>query len=106
MMRVDTIDERLSLFRQMAEHSGLDADALSGVGEDEVLAAAQRCLGCRVGEECRAWLEEVPGNQPPAGFCRNVSRFQIWVEREISDEIHQLDTLIEAAERHPAPMEG
>lgn len=78
-MRVDTIDERLCLFRAMTDHAGVDLAALSPQRQDDLRAAAQRCLGCRVGDECRAWLGDVEGAAPPPGFCRNADAFGEWV---------------------------
>ncbi len=98
-MRVDTIDERLQLFRRMMEHAGLDPDDLPTASEAAVRAAAQRCLGCRAGEECHAWLDDVPDTQPLPGFCRNVSQFQDWVEQEIARDLAALSERIDAASR-------
>ena len=95
-MRVDTIDERLCLFREMTDHAGVDLDALAGLRADELRAAAQRCLGCRVGEECRAWLEDVDLAAPPPGFCRNVEVFGEWVE-SVLDPAPAPDRRAEAA---------
>ncbi|QIB32302.1 DUF6455 family protein [Ancylobacter pratisalsi] len=85
-MRVDTIDERLALFRQMMERAGLDPESTT-ISEEALMAAAQRCLGCRVGEECRTWLRDVPDHHPPAGFCRNVETFAAWVEQQVSEDL-------------------
>lgn len=95
-MRVDTIDERLQLFRTMMEHAGLTPDS-AVVTEGELRAAAQRCLGCRVAEECRSWLHDVPEDNPPPGFCRNVQQFGQWVEQEIAHDLDALGERIEMA---------
>ncbi|HEY9214295.1 MAG TPA: DUF6455 family protein [Ancylobacter sp.] len=86
-MRIDTIDERLGLFRNMLDHAGIDPLDPAAVLEAELRTAAQRCLGCRVAEECRDWLRDVPEDSPPPGFCRNAERFQGWVENEIPETV-------------------
>lgn len=77
-MRTDTIDERLALFREMAEHAGVDLAALAAEHPQEVRAAAQRCLGCRDAPECRHWFETREEATPLPGFCRNADRFGEW----------------------------
>lgn len=86
-MRVDTIEERLSLFRDMTDHAGVDLLAMATRRSDDLRAAAQRCLGCRVGEECRTWLGAVEVQAPPPGFCRNAEEFGEWaVELSAAEE--------------------
>ncbi|MBB3771164.1 hypothetical protein FHS55_001763 [Angulomicrobium tetraedrale] len=92
-MRVDTIDERLALFRHMMEHAGLTPEEPS-LAADELAAAAQRCLGCRVAGECRSWLGDVPPEQPLPGFCRNAEPFRDWVCRQVAAEVAYLDDSI------------
>lgn len=94
-MHIDTIDERLALFRRMMEQASLDPDNPATAPEGELRAAAQRCLGCRVGEECREWLESVPDTEPLPGFCRNVAQFQQWVAQEIARDLAGLSRRIE-----------
>lgn len=89
-MRVDTIDERLALFRRMMAHAGLTPEEPSLAGE-ELAAAAQRCLGCRVSDECRSWLGDVPEEQPVPGFCRNAEPFRDWVSRQVATQLAYLD---------------
>lgn len=86
-MDVDTIDERLALFRAMAGHAGVDLAALSADVPQEVRAAAQRCLGCRDSEECHRWFaaQATTSDDAPApvpGFCRNAAQFSLWTETE------------------------
>lgn len=83
-MRIDTIDERLALFRRMADHMGLADLDPAAIPAGALRAAAERCLGCRDGAECRDWLAQVPENEPPPGFCRNAETFQDWVQAEIA----------------------
>lgn len=96
-MRVDTIDERLALFRHMMEHATLTPEEPS-LAADELAAAAQRCLGCRVADECRTWLSEVPAEQPLPGFCRNAEHFRDWVCRQVVTELAFLDASIRRLE--------
>ncbi|WP_425104233.1 DUF6455 family protein [Ancylobacter sp.] len=77
-MDVDTIDERLALFRAMADHAGVDLAALSAAVPQEVRAAAQRCLGCRDSEECHRWFETQEETAPVPSFCRNAGQFNLW----------------------------
>ncbi len=85
-MRVDTIDERLSLFRAMMEQAGIDPE--TGVVEAAQLrAAAQRCLGCRVADECHRWMSERTPEDPVPGFCRNEPTFTLWAEETIAREL-------------------
>lgn len=84
-MDVDTIDERLALFRAMADHAGVNLAALSAEVPQEVRAAAQRCLGCRDSEECHRWFEKQSeviecSSKPVPGFCRNAEQFNLWTE--------------------------
>lgn len=74
-MHTDTIDERLTLFQLMAKHAGVDITKLP---DDELRAAAQRCLGCREGEACRHWLKEVEIDAPLPDYCRNADQFAEW----------------------------
>ncbi len=77
-MQVDTIDERLALFRAMMEHAGLSPD--SGIVSDEELrAAAQRCLGCRAAEECHHWMPTIPPpTRCPASAATRVTSRSGW----------------------------
>ena len=81
-MEVDTIDERLALFRAMADHAGVDLAALAATVPQEVRAAAQRCLGCRDSEACHHWFAEQAqapdADAPVPGFCRNAAQFEGW----------------------------
>lgn len=89
-MQVDTIDERLALFRAMMEHAGLSPD--SGIVSDEELrAAAQRCLGCRAAEECHHWMADKSPADPVPGFCRNEDHFAQWVAETIARETAALE---------------
>ena len=96
-MRVDTIDERLGLFRHMMEHATLTPEEPS-LANDELAAAAQRCLGCRAAEECRTWLSQVPEDAPLPGFCRNAEHFRDWVCRQVVTELAFLDASIRKLE--------
>lgn len=82
-MRIDTIDERLALFRHMAGHMGLHELDPSAIPPGELRAGAERCLGCRAGTACRDWLAREAENAPPPEFCRNADSFRRWVEAEI-----------------------
>lgn len=82
-MDVDTIDERLALFRAMAGHAGVDIAALSATAPQEVREAAQRCLGCRDSAECHGWMETRDAAAPVPGFCRNVAQFELWKDGEV-----------------------
>lgn len=82
-MNVDTIDERLALFRAMAAHAGVDLPAIAAEAPQEVLAAAQRCLGCRDAPDCHRWFDAQATNvaaseEPVPGFCRNATQFDLW----------------------------
>ena len=82
-MQVDTIDERLALFRAMAARAGVDLPALTAEAPQEVLAAAQRCLGCRNAPDCHRWFDAPAAiaNASDAagpGFCRNAAQFGRW----------------------------
>ncbi len=79
-MRVDTIDERLALFRtMMRDHAGIKPfDDPRTPDDDTLRAAAQRCLGCRDGEACRDWLAAHPEGAEPPDFCRNAGHFRAW----------------------------
>ncbi|MCK0210053.1 DUF6455 family protein [Starkeya koreensis] len=77
-LHVDTIEERLCQFRAMSDHAGVDLLAMAAGREDELRAAAQLCLGCRAGEECREWLGAVEPEAPPPGFCRNADTLGEW----------------------------
>lgn len=86
-MDVDTIDERLALFRAMADHAGVDLAALSASVPQEVRSAAQRCLGCRDSEECHRWFADqaAASDDAPApvpGFCRNAAQFADWTDNQ------------------------
>ncbi|WP_018390679.1 DUF6455 family protein [Ancylobacter sp. FA202] len=91
-MNVDTIDERLALFRAMAAHAGVDLPAIAAEAPQEVLAAAQRCLGCRDAPDCHRWFdaqaasenaENASASQAPVpGFCRNATQFDLWKDGE------------------------
>ncbi|MBS9476590.1 DUF6455 family protein [Ancylobacter radicis] len=85
-MQVDTIDERLALFRTMMEHAGLDPEA-GLVPDAELRAAAERCLGCRDAGLCHDWMAETTVADPVAEFCRNAPHFARWVEEIIAREL-------------------
>lgn len=85
-MRVDTIDERLALFRTMMEHAGLDPDG-GTVPDADLRAAAQRCLGCRDAGLCHDWMAETTLADPVPDFCRNAPSFARWVEETIAREL-------------------
>lgn len=93
-MNVDTIDERLALFRAMAAHAGLDLPAIAAEAPQEVLAAAQRCLGCRDAPDCHRWFDAqaqsaAAGDAPVPGFCRNAAQFDLWKEDEAAPACEQ-----------------
>ncbi|TCK27967.1 hypothetical protein EV667_1962 [Ancylobacter aquaticus] len=82
-MDVDTIDERLALFLAMAAHAGVDLPAQIADAPQEVLAGAQRCLGCRNAPDCHRWFgapatDAGAGDAPVPGFCRNAALFEAW----------------------------
>ena len=83
-MRIDTIDERLELFRHMAAHLGLHALEPAEIPPGELRAAAGRCLGCRDGGACRDWLAREAETAPPPDFCRNADAFRAWVEAQVA----------------------
>lgn len=85
MMRIDTIDERLGLFRQMAGHMGLHTLDPACIPAGELRTAAQACLGCRDGDACRDWLAREAENAPPPDYCRNAESFRRWVETEMEN---------------------
>lgn len=83
-MDVDTIDERLALFRAMAAHAGVDLPTrIAADAPEEVVVAAQRCLGCRNAPDCHRWFDAQAtdagaGEAPVPGFCRNAALFEAW----------------------------
>lgn len=77
-MQVDTIDQRLGLFREMAELAGVDLAARAADHPQEVRAAAQRCLGCREAPQCHHWFEARDATSPVPDFCRNAGQFALW----------------------------
>ncbi|WP_428029925.1 DUF6455 family protein [Ancylobacter sp.] len=85
-MNVDTIDERLALFRAMAEQAGVDLATLSAQAPQELRAAAQRCLGCRDAPDCHRWLEARDATAPVPGFCRNAGQFDVWREETAAQQ--------------------
>lgn len=91
-MNVDTIDERLALFRAMAAHAGVDLPARTAEAPQDVLAAAQRCLGCRDAPDCHRWFDaqaQSAGDAPVPGFCRNAAQFDLWKEDEAAPACEQ-----------------
>lgn len=97
-MRMDTIDERLALFRSMMERAGFDPQ-FPAATNDELRAGAQRCLGCRSGEACRDFLETAPEGASTPGFCRNLTHFAEWTERQASLEQELLDDAVHSLDR-------
>ena len=97
-MRVDTIDERLALFRQMMIRAGFDPQF--PLTPDEALrAGAQRCLGCQSGEECRDWLRQAEPGAPVPDFCRNAAHFAEWASGQVTVEQDALDEAVHSLDR-------
>lgn len=97
-MHMDTIDERLALFRRMMEQAGFDP-AFPLVSNDDLRGGAQRCLGCRSGETCRDWLETAPEGASVPGFCRNAAHFAEWSARQASVEQDALNEAVQSLDR-------
>lgn len=97
-MHMDTIDERLALFRRMMEQAGFDPQ-FPAATNDELRAGAQRCLGCRSGETCRDWLDTAPQGASVPGFCRNLTHFAEWTERQASLEHELLNEAVHSLDR-------
>lgn len=97
-MHIDTIDERLALFRAMMERAGFDP-RFPLVSNDELRGGAQRCLGCRSGDTCRDWLGTAPEGASIPGFCRNAAHFADWATRQASLEQETLSEAVSSLDR-------
>lgn len=97
-MRVDTIDERLALFRRMMEQAGFDPQ-FPPIPDEALRAAAQRCLGCQTGEECRDWLRQAEAGAPVPDFCRNAAHFAEWAAGQVTVEQDALDEAVHSLDR-------
>lgn len=75
------LDEQSDLMGRMLDTLGIrqpqcgDLQSAKGLRE-----AAQTCVHCKVGPECRAWLDEqeVIGQTSDPTFCPNHERFKTW----------------------------
>ena len=69
------IENKARLMAAMMARAGVDpVDASRARGGAAVAAAWRRCLACRQGKDCAAWLAGAPATaaEPPA-FCPNAS---------------------------------
>jgi Family of unknown function (DUF6455) len=69
------IETKARLMAAMMARVGVDpVDASRAAGGVAMAAAWRRCLACRSGEQCAAWLagSSAPAAEPPA-FCANAS---------------------------------
>jgi len=97
-MRVNTIDERLALFRQMMIQAGFDP-RFPLIPDEALRAGAQRCLGCQSGEECRDWLRQAEPGAAVPDFCRNVANFADWAAGQATAEQDALGEAVRSLDR-------
>ncbi|MEI2388074.1 DUF6455 family protein [Breoghania sp. JC706] len=69
--------DHMHMMGEMMRQTDTDVTTVSGPSGDAFLRGAiVRCLFCKHGEECRAWLGEGHEHCEPPAFCPNSSRFE------------------------------
>lgn len=71
---IKRFEERGGLLSAMLHRTGASLTETDGLASENIVRQAiNRCLACRNGEECKAWLETAtPGAKPP-DFCPNAA---------------------------------
>lgn len=76
MSLISRIDHKAQLMGEMMRCVGADLSAMADItGESQLRNAMWRCMACRKGDACEAWLASAKPGSPAPDFCNNAGLF-------------------------------